>query len=1800
MAATLLLCLATAAVLQAHAQPDNIGFISIDCGLPGTASYVDDATKLVYVPDAAFVDGGTNYNISPGYLTPQLSNRLHNVRSFPDGVRSCYTLRSLAMGIRYIVRASFLYGNYDGLNRPPVFDAYIGVNFWSMVNISRAERVVVLEAIVVVPDDFVQVCLVNTGSGTPFISELELRPLVKNSLYPQANATRGLLLYGRVNFGETDVTAIVRYPDDPYDRIWDPLFDATSWTPMSTTEKVMNYNTDHFDAPSKVMQTAITPRNASKNMVISWSSAPQPRDPTPGYLLVLHFTELQMLPDGAVREFYVNRNGEQWYRKVYRPPYLFSGALYSVNDPAQGHDRYNISLNATANSTLPPIINAIEIFSVIPTTNVGTDSSDVRVLMETVSAITAIKAKYRVQKNWMGDPCVPNDYSWDGLTCAYTGSSPPRIAGLNLSHNNLTGSIPDAFSQLPSLIVLDLSYNQLSGSVPPGLLKRIQDGSLNLRYGDNPSLCTNANSCQTQKTKGKSMLAIYIAIPAVVVAVVISAVVLLVFLLRRKKQGSITTNTLNPQNEMMSQVPPGDTYAHSSLKLGNRRFTYRDLEAITNNFRRILAQGSFGYVYHGILEDGMQVAVKLRSESSNQGIKEFLAEVQILARIHHKNLVSMIGYCKEGQYLALVYEYMPEGTLKEHIEGLEYLHRGCNPPLIHRDVKTTNIMLNQNLEAKIADFGLSNPSSGHSEFVSTDILVGTTGYIDPEYQVTAQLTTKSDVYSFGVVLLELVTGRSAIFHDPEPIIIINWVRQHLAQGNIEGIIDKRMHGNYDVNGVWKVIDIALKCTSQASAQRPSMTEVVSQLQECLELEDVRTGHETKGGFYASSNSGSYSGYNAYAADINSVEMNRNNNAFDMDHGYRRAPTMGSSPVARSVTMKVSLGPKPPVTSKARGTMASSWLLFICLAAGVLQARAQPDSIGFISIDCGLPGTASWVDNTTKLVYVPDAAFTDAGSNYNISPGYMIPQLSRRYYNVRSFPDGVRNCYTLRSLVMGLKYLIRATFKYANYDGLNSLPVFDVHIGVNFWWTVNITIPDGVEIAEAIVVVPDDFVQVCLVNTGSGTPFISGLDLRPVIKSSLYPQMNATQGLILYTRLNFGPNDETAIIRYPDDPYDRIWFPMVDATKWAGISTTDRVINVNGDVFEAPSKVMQTAITPRNASHNIELSWLPKPRPQDPTPGHFVVMHFSELQLLPGNVVREFYVNLNGKLWLAGGFRPDYLRTDASYNTNPVHGSNQYTITLNATANSTLPPILNAIEIFTVFPTTNVGTDPADVSAITAIKAEYRLQKNWMGDPCVPKNLSWDGITCIYASSSPPRITGVNLSFSGLNGNISSAFANLKAVQSVNLSNNNLTGSIPDTLSHLPSLIILYGNNPNLCANANSCQAQTTEGKRPKSKLVIFIVAPVALVVVVLVAVVVFCLLRQKKRENRHFTYGELETITNNFQQVLGRGGFGYVYHGIMEDGTQVAVKLRSESSNQGVREFLAEAQILARIHHKNLVSMIGYCNDGQCMALVYEYMPEGTLQDHIGGNRRVGRYLTWRQRLQIAFESAQGLEYLHKGCNPPLIHRDVKATNILLNENLEAKIADFGLSKAFDRRNDHVSTIMLVGTPGYLDPEYQATMQLTTKSDVYSFGVVLLELVTGRPATFRDPEPTSIIQWARQHLAKGNMEGVVDTLMCGTYNINSVWKVADIALKCTEQTSAQRPTMTDVVAQLQECLELEEKQGVDTHSPFYIGSQSGPNLGYNACVAYGHSIDMSQSSSVFEVEHNYRGETTMDSGPVAR
>ncbi|XP_062218218.1 putative leucine-rich repeat receptor-like protein kinase At2g19210 isoform X2 [Phragmites australis] len=839
--------------------------------------------------------------------------------------------------------------------------------------------------------------------------------------------------------------------------------------------------------------------------------------------------------------------------------------------------------------------------------------------------------------------------------------------------------------------------------------------------------------------------------------------------------------------------------------------------------------------------------------------------------------------------------------------------------------------------------------------------------------------------------------------------------------------------------------------------------------------------------------------------------------------------------------------------------------------------AQPDYRGFISIDCGIPENSSYQDLTSTIIYVSDHGFIGSGENRNISSEYIKPSLAMRNYNVRFFPDGKRNCYTLRSLVAGNKYFIRADFYYGNYDGLNKLPVFDLYMGVNYWHEVKFSDASAVNWMDIIVVAPSDYLQVCLVDKGMGTPFISGLDLRP-LKATLYPEANASQSLVLINsnRFNMGPTDNS-IVRYPLDPHDRIWSTYDTIPGWTEISATSVVRNYLTDAYNVPSAVMQNAAMPANGSR-IDFSWDPSDPSLNISSKYFFVFYFAELQSVPSNALRQFDLIVNTNTWSTQPYTPRFLFADSLSGT--VQGQARYTVSLVATKNATLPPILNAMEMYLMKPTNETATDPGDARAMMTIQENFGVKKNWMGDPCAPKAFAWEGLNCTYPPAGFSRITALNLSSSGLVGSIATYFGDLKALQYLDLSRNNLSGPIPNSLGQLPSLVFLdlssnylsgpipysliqksqkgtlslrVGNNANLCEDGTACGSGPKKFKGP---LVAAIIIPI--VAVIALFVILILLLRQtlkkkaKKRttspqdetallENREFSYRELKHITKNFSQEIGKGGFGAVYLGYLENGNPVAVKVRSESSSQGGKEFLAEAQHLTRIHHKNLVSLIGYCKDKNHLALVYEYMPEGNLQDHLRGTS-TSKPLTWEQRLQIALDAAQGLEYLHVSCKPALIHRDVKSRNILLTTNLGAKIADFGLTKAFSDSKTHISTEP-AGTVGYLDPEYYRSYQISEKSDVYSFGVVLLELITGHSPVVPINESVSIHigEWVHQNLDHGNIESIMDSRVGGDYDINSVWKVADLAMRCKQQVSRQRPTMTDAVAQIKESIELEAR-----------------------------------------------------------
>ncbi|KAM7473779.1 hypothetical protein LguiB_021022 [Lonicera macranthoides] len=307
---------------------------------------------------------------------------------------------------------------------------------------------------------------------------------------------------------------------------------------------------------------------------------------------------------------------------------------------------------------------------------------------------------------------------------------------------------------------------------------------------------------------------------------------------------------------------------------------------------------------------------------------------------------------------------------------------------------------------------------------------------------------------------------------------------------------------------------------------------------------------------------------------------------------------------------------------------------------------------------------------------------------------------------------------------------------------------------------------------------------------------------------------------------------------------------------------------------------------------------------------------------------------------------------------------------------------------------------------------------------------------------------------------------------------------------------------------------------------------------------------------RHFSLAHILLATNNFDDalIIGQGGFGKVYKGVIDDGTvTVAIKRLSPTSKQGAPQFWTEVELLSKFRHSHLVSLIGYCNNRNEMILVYEYMARGTLADHLyklGPNGNNSLTLSWVQRVKICIGAARGLDYLHTGTgiHDRVIHRDLKSSNILLDDSGAAKVSDFGLSKIGPANqsassSSHVST-NVKGTFGYVDPEYLMTHRLTRKSDVYSFGVVLLEVLSGRRAVDlkRCEEQWGLAGWAKECIKKGELDQIIDPNLRSQILPSSLSTFVKIADQCLHYRSKKRPTMAEVVASLESALALQERR----------------------------------------------------------
>ncbi|KAG7645675.1 Protein kinase domain [Arabidopsis thaliana x Arabidopsis arenosa] len=285
-----------------------------------------------------------------------------------------------------------------------------------------------------------------------------------------------------------------------------------------------------------------------------------------------------------------------------------------------------------------------------------------------------------------------------------------------------------------------------------------------------------------------------------------------------------------------------------------------------------------------------------------------------------------------------------------------------------------------------------------------------------------------------------------------------------------------------------------------------------------------------------------------------------------------------------------------------------------------------------------------------------------------------------------------------------------------------------------------------------------------------------------------------------------------------------------------------------------------------------------------------------------------------------------------------------------------------------------------------------------------------------------------------------------------------------------------------------------------------------------------------------FTLRDLEIATNRFskENVIGEGGYGVVYRGELVNGSLVAVKKILNHLGQAEKEFRVEVDAIGHVRHKNLVRLLGYCIEGTNRILVYEYMNNGNLEEWLHGAMKHHGYLTWEARMKVLTGTSKALAYLHEAIEPKVVHRDIKSSNILIDDRFNAKISDFGLAKLLGDGKSHVTT-RVMGTFGYVAPEYANTGLLNEKSDVYSFGVLVLEAITGRdPVDYARPaNEVNLVEWLKMMVGSKRLEEVIDPNIAVRPATRALKRVLLTALRCIDPDSEKRPKMSQVVRMLE-------------------------------------------------------------------
>uniref|UniRef100_A0A0E0GA33 Protein kinase domain-containing protein n=1 Tax=Oryza nivara TaxID=4536 RepID=A0A0E0GA33_ORYNI len=1161
-------------------------------------------------------------------------------------------------------------------------------------------------------------------------------------------------------------------------------------------------------------------------------------------------------------------------------------------------------------------------------------------------------------------------------------------------------------------------------------------------------------------------------------------------------------------------------------------FSLEELEEATNNFdaTRVLGRGGHGTVYKGILSDQRVVAIKKSKIVEQTEIDQFINEVAILSQIIHRNVVKLFGCCLESEVPLLVYEFISNGTLYDLLHtdasakcllswddririaveaagALAYLHSSAAIPIFHRDVKSSNILLDDSFTTKVSDFGASRSVSLDETHVVT-IVQGTFGYLDLDYYHTGQLTEKSDVYSFGVILVELLTRKKPIFINDVGTkqSLSHYFVEGLQEGSLTEIIDPQVVEEANKEEINDIASLTEVCLKPRGGDRPTMKEVEMRLQflrtKRLKKSQLTAGSdgEIKDLICPNASKSHAQNSSVGASDLTSEGIS---SCYSLEQEFSSSinipPTQAMTQAAgMSVLLMCLLGaalPRPAATGVGDGG-----ITYIPSAA-YLQAHCPSrcgdaeffypfgtspgcfrQGFGLTCDNTTVPPRLFWGDTTTQILSTDptDRNFIYASIAFNIT---MVPGVS--VYRM-SWESPANGFYIDSDTAM---YVVGCGVEVYLFDK-------DSNVSIGYCKTMCMGNKTSMEKALAAVVGGCNGLGCCRIDLPA---YIRGFEVtasRVDEKTARSESWPPTVYVFLSEDYNFNTTDlyspwtskrvftslEAFVMDQPSCES-----ALANKASYA-CSTNSLCQNMSGGGYMCYCDPVSSSGANPYVLDGCIGEYNPSPR--------------GNCTKWCGNMSIPFPFGLEEGCSALRKFRLNCT----SDNLTILDRIEEYDMMMWwAVTNMTCQ---EAIQRNDTYACRSVQSACQDV-AHEGIPLGYRCKctPGYEGNPYVH-----DGCTDVNECQLLNSCNGPCQNFPG-GYNCTSCphgkefdAAKKECVASVKL---------------LGSIILALSATALAAKWKKSIQKRIREGHFKKNK-----------------GLLLEQLILDKSAADRTkiFSLEELEKATNNFDatRILGGGGHGTVYKGILTDQRVVAIKKSNIAKQAEIEQFINEVAVLSQIIHRNVVKLFGCCLETEVPLLVYEFISNGTLYNVLHNDESVKGQLRWDDRIRIAMEAAGALAYLHAAAIMPIFHRDVKSSNVLLDDNLNTKVSDFGASRSVSLDQTHVVTAVQ-GTFGYLDPEYYHTGKLTGKSDVYSFGVILVELLTRKKPIFDNDQGVkqSLSHYFIERFQEGTLMEIVDSTIVEEANKEEIDGIASLILACLKLKGEERPTMKEVDMRLQ-------------------------------------------------------------------